>query len=461
MTPLWTAEQVVEATSGKAKDSWQASGLSIDSRTLEKGDLFIALKGEQFDGHDYVQVALEAGAAAVMVSAIPEEVAEDKLLVVDDTQKALEALAVHRRKHSAAHIIAVTGSVGKTSVKEMLATVLQDQGNTHATSGNLNNHIGLPLTLARMPLDTEYGVFELGMNHAGELTTLTQMLQPHVAMITSIEAVHLEFFDSVDDIAAAKSEIFAGVVPGGHAIIPFDSRYLPFLANEASKAGIVIDNIYSFGVGKHARYRLVKGKEHDDRQSLQVDANGRELAYDLKLVGRHQALNSVGVVAALDALGADSVQAQSSFGKIEPPEGRGRRYALTMGGKQVTLIDDSYNAGPASMQAALEVLGQATGRKVAVLGDMLELGETSEALHASLATPIQKHGIDKLFTAGDFMATLHQAVPEAVQGKHCSTAKDLLPALEQDLEAGDTVLIKGSHGSNMWQLAASLREYKG
>lgn len=455
---LWTSEDAVKATDGKASGSFAATGLSIDTRKLQKGDLYVALKGDTHDGHDFLDKAIAAGAVAAIVSREPEEAPAIPLLVVKDTLKALEAMAAFRRKQSNAKIIGVTGSVGKTSVKNMLAFALAEQGRTHSSGGNLNNHIGLPLSLARMPADVAFGVFELGMNHAGEIRALTKLLRPHVAVITGIEAVHLEFFSSLADIAEAKAEIFEGVEQGGGAVVPYDTDFLPLLAGRAHQHGIAIDNIISFGIGEHAAYKLLKGKETIRFQDLKVRVKDEELIYRLGLVGRHQALNSLAVLAAVNLAGADVKRAASSFVKIRPSEGRGRLYAIACGGKGAMLLDDSYNASPASMRASFAVLKLAQGRKVAALGDMLELGKDEATLHAELAEDIEKRGIDLVFTAGTRMANLHKALPSAIRGVHVESSLELLPVLKEQVQEGDTLLVKGSHGSLMFKLAEALRK---
>ncbi len=456
---LWSSADAAQATGGKLTGEFAATGVSIDTRTLKPGDLFVALKGENHDGRDYIGKAMEAGAAAALVSHVPEGV-EGKLplLVVEDTLRALWALAKFRRQESGAKIIAVTGSVGKTSIKNMLASILVKQGKTHATSGNYNNHIGLPLTLARLPQNAVYGVFELGMNHAGELRELTKLLRPYVAVVTAIEAVHLEFFGSLRAISEAKAEIFEGVEPGGAAVVPYDTDFLPLLAGRAHQHGIAIDNIASFGVGEYAAYKLLKGKESLRGQELLVRLKDKEMRYRLGTVGRHQALNSIAALAAVRLAGADVEKASAALAFITPPEGRGRLHALTLDGIRYTLLDDSYNASPASMRAAFHVLRLAEGRKIAALGDMLELGKAEDRLHAGLAEDILRARVDKVFTAGERMRKLYDALPENLRGAHCDSALDLLPIVRREIAQGDTLLVKGSHGSQMWKLAEALKK---
>ncbi len=454
--PLYTSEDIKKATGSTPTGDIKATGVSIDTRTLQEGDIFIALKGEQHDGHRFVAEACEKGAAAVIVQAVPANLPEDAITItVSDTQQTLWDLAAYNRARSKATYIGVTGSVGKTSVKEMLYTVLKQQGSAYVNPGNFNNHIGLPLSLARMPQDARFGIYELGMNHAGEISVLTRLLRPHIAVITAVEAVHLEFFDSVEGIAHAKAEICEGVVQGGTIILPCDNPHYPILL-ETAKAHH-IDTIYTFGKDTSATLQLVQHASHASGEQVTAECDGEALEYTLPLRGEHQALNSLVVLGVVHALNLPLAQASAAFAQITPMAGRGQRAHLTLAGIPITLIDDSYNASPVSMRAALAVLAQEKGRKIAVLGDMLELGDDEQQMHAALAQDIIASGIDLVFTAGTRMRALHDALPSTVAAAHHAAALDLLPVLQQTLQEGDAILIKGSHGSNMWQLVEALQ----
>lgn len=454
--PLYTSQDIEKATGSTIVSEVSVTGVSIDTRTLQKGDVFIALKGEQHDGHRFVAEALEKGAAAVIVQDIPENLPEDAVIItVSDTQQALWDLAAYNRARSNATYIGVTGSVGKSSVKEMLYTVLKQQGDAYVNPGNFNNHIGLPLSLARMPQDATFGIYELGMNHAGEIAALTRLLQSHIAVITAVEAVHLEFFDSVEGIAHAKAEICEGVVQGGSIILPRDNPHYPILL-ETAKAHH-IDTIYTFGKDASATLQLVQYVSHASGEQVTAECDGETLEYTLPLRGEHQALNSLVVLGIVHALNLPLAQASAAFTQITPMAGRGKRAHLTLADMPITLIDDSYNASPVSMHAALVVLAQEKGRKIAVLGDMLELGDDEQQMHAALAQDIIASDIDLVFTAGTRIRALHDALPSKVAAAHHAAALDLLPVLQQTLQEGDTILIKGSHGSNMWQLVEALQ----
>jgi UDP-N-acetylmuramoyl-tripeptide--D-alanyl-D-alanine ligase len=448
--PLWTWQAATAATQGTVSQGWQARGVSIDSRTVAMGDLFVALKGPNFDGHDYVAGALDKGAAAAMVTHRPDTVASNAdLIIVDDTMDGLSALARYRRAQSEARIVAVTGSVGKTGVKEALAYLLGRVGETHASAGNLNNQIGAPLSLARMPAQSDYGVFELGMNHAGEIEPLSRLVRPHVAIVTTIAPVHMEFFASVEAIAEAKAEIFVGVEPHGAAVINRDNPQYDLLARRAREAGI--ENIVGFGSHAEARFRLVSVESGAEGSRIEAAFDGRKLKYRLALPGRHQAHNSLAVLAAIHAVGADVFDAARAFGEIQPPKGRGARHVVKAGKIEFLLIDDSYNASPVSMVAALRVLADIAptraGRRIAVLGDMLELGQGEEKFHRDMADEAQAAGIDLVFAAGTRMAHMFDALPEKLRGGRADTSGDLSPMVAQALRDGDVVLVKGSAGS--------------
>lgn len=453
MSMLWNSKTAHEATGGKDAGEWQADRVVIDSRAVKPGDLFVALKGERFDGHDYIPAALEAGASAV----IADRPGEGCRMQVPDSLKALEQLGAYARGRSEARIVAVTGSVGKTSCKEMLRTALGALGETFASEGNFNNHIGAPLTLANLPQAAKFGVFELGMNHAGEIAPLSRLVRPHLAIITTVEAVHLEFFGTVEAIADAKAEIFEGVEKGGAALLNADNPQYGRLHAAAEKKGL---RVLAFGT-QAADGLLIDYAPTPEGCTLRARLDDREYIYTLGATGRHFALTSVAVLLAISELGLDVRQAAAALADFHEPDGRGRvlRPAQLNGAR---LIDDSYNASPASMRAAFAKTAEVwqreggKGRKLAALGDMLELGEGAEALHAGLAKEAQAAGFDTVFTAGQLMRNLHDALPRAMRGAHTVQARELLPHLRAALGPGDVLLVKGSHGSRMYELAAAL-----
>ncbi len=452
---LWTSQEAVRATAGTSPAQWRASGVSIDTRTLEKGDLFVALHGPNFDGHDFLAQAFAKGAAAAMIDGGD---ADGPALTVADTQSGLEDLGREARRRSGAAVIAVTGSVGKTGSKEALKFVLSRQGVTSASAGSLNNHWGVPLSLSRMPRDAAFGVFELGMNHPGEITPLTKMVRPHVALITTVEAVHSEFFDSVEDIADAKAEIFAGVEPGGAAVLNRDNRYFHRLA--AAARGHGIERIVPFGSDDEADFRVLDVADDTAGTVIDADLGGTVLRYRLAVPGRHWVLNSLGVLAAVAAAGGDVAEAAASLADLRAPKGRGRSHTVTMAGGPLTVIDESYNASPVSMGAAIEVLGRAVpgpgGRRIAVLGDMLELGEEAPELHERLAAPLAEENIDLVFTAGRHMARLARALDPGMLGGHADNSERLEAMVLEAVAPGDVVVVKGSAGSRTGRIVEAL-----
>ena len=457
---LWTAAEARAATGGRNTSDWRASGVSIDSRTIARDDLFVALNGPSFDGHDYVAQAFAGGAAAGLVSRTPEAVAADApLLLVDDTMVALGALARDARRRSNARVCAVTGSVGKTGTKEALRHVLSAQGATAASLSSLNNHWGVPLSLARMPSDAAYGVFEIGMNHAGEISPLVQLARPHVAVITTVERAHTEFFGSVEDVADAKAEIFDGVMHGGTAVLNRDNPHFERLERAARARGI--DDIIGFGSHEESDARLVTC-ELDDRSSrVSSVICGMAVDYRIGAPGRHWVMNSLAVLAAVHALGADVAAAAASLSGLAPLDGRGRIHELGPESARFTLIDDSYNANPASVRAAIETLGRFQpgrgGRRIAVLGTMRELGPDSAALHAELSEMLIANGIDLVFATGE-MGEAHDRLPEAMRGAYGDSGDAIVDAVAGAVHAGDVVMVKGSNASRMGVIVAALRD---
>jgi len=459
--PLWTDAEAAAATAGTLSGrQWTALGVSIDTRSLRPGDLFIALTGPHHDGHDHVAAALAAGAAAAIVSRRPENVAPDApLLLVADPAAALSALARAARARSKARIAAITGSVGKTGTKEMLGLALAEQGPTHTTAGNLNNHYGVPLSLARLPRDAVYAVFELGMNHPGELTPLSALVRPHVAVITAVEAVHLEFFASTEEIADAKAEILSGLEPGGIAVLPRDNRHFHRLAGAAAILG---HKTRSFGNHIDATARLLDCGIDPGSTAVFALVGERAMAYRVGVPGQHWAVNSLAVLLAAEALGADVLAAARALGAMTAPKGRGQRKRLPFGGGNIELIDESYNASPVSMAAAIATLASSRpakgARRIAVLGDMLELGEDSPALHAGLAEAIETWGIDLVYTAGPLMSHLDRALDASRRGGHADSADAVAPLVLAGLRPGDVVMVKGSAGSRMSRVVQALTE---
>ncbi len=458
---LWTAKEAALATGGRAQGDWEAKGVSIDSRAIAAGDLFIALKGPSFDGHDFVLDALGKGAAAVMVSKLPADLpAGAPLLQVGDTLEALTALGQAARTRSQARFIGVTGSVGKTGTKEALKACLAAQGPTAASVASFNNHWGVPLSLARMAPDSAYGVFEVGMNHAGEISALTAVLRPHVAIITTIAPVHLEFFDSVEGIADAKAEIFESMGADGTAVLNRDNAFYDHLAGKARAAGV--GRIVGFGTAAGAELRLESCDLGERSSRVRAEVFGRRIEYELGLPGEHSVMNSLAVLGAVEAAGADLDKALLELAKLAPLKGRGAREEIALpGGGRFELIDDSYNANPSSLRAAVAVLGSSRpgngGRRIAVLGDMLELGAEGERLHAGLAQPIEDAGIDLVFCCGSLMAALAEALPPALRGGHASDSQSLAPEVVAALGPGDVVLVKGSLGSRMAVVVEALK----
>ena len=460
--PLWMSNDAVAATNGRSTTGWNASGVTIDSRAVKPGDLFVAIKGPNFDGHAYAADALARGAVAAVVSHKPDNLPPGaSLLMVKDPLAALEDLARAARARTTARIAAVTGSVGKTSTKEALKLVLAAQGLTHASEGSLNNHWGVPLSLARLPETAAYGVFELGMNHAGELTPLSKLVRPHVAIITTIEAVHLEFFDSVDDIASAKAEVFAGIEKNGVAVLNQDNDYFGYLTRQALVRGAA--QVVGFGSGKGAWAQLLGYEPNESGARIDAEIGGKRIAFTIAAPGRHWALNSLAVLAAAVHLGADLEASAAALATMTAPKGRGARHSIALEDGAFTLIDESYNASPAAMRAAFAVLAsmqpapnaQGGGRRIAILGDMLELGADSAAIHAALA-PDLAAAAAMVCTAGRDMGALYEALPREMRAGHAGKAEELLPLLRKLIRPGDVVMVKGSHGSRMGLIVDAL-----
>jgi UDP-N-acetylmuramoyl-tripeptide--D-alanyl-D-alanine ligase len=462
MQPLWSWPELsaVLGTNAEGGATGSINGVSIDTRTLKAGDLFVALK-DQRDGHEFVPAAFKAGAAAALVSANYRRGAGDGALFrVPDTLAALESVgrAARQRLKPEARIIAVTGSAGKTGTKEMLRACLARLGATHASEKSYNNHWGVPLTLARMPQGTRYGVFEIGMNHAGEIRPLTKMVRPHAAIITTVEAVHLQHFSSVAAIADAKGEIFEGLMPGGAAIIKNDNPHAGRLKAIAERLGA---KPVTFGFRASAEVCGEDLRLSDDGSDMTVVIGGKRLRVRLGIPGQHIAENALAVVAALFEIGADLELAVTALAELEPPSGRGARSLLQIGGGEALLIDESYNANPASMHAALATLGsvprQKFSRRIAVLGDMLELGDEAPALHVGLKDAVDQADVDLIFACGPHMKGLYDALPEAKKGCYALTSPSLEATLAANLRRGDVVMVKASNGTRLGAIVTALK----
>lgn len=461
---LWTGKELEEALGSKSSGDFEVKGISIDSRVIEAGDLFVAIKGEQFDGHDYVAGALSRGAVAAIVSRVPNNLPEGaNLFVVADTLKALETLARYRRAQMKGKVVGITGSVGKTSTKEMLAHVFSAQGKTHATSGNFNNHIGLPLTLARMPRDAEFAAIEMGMNHSGEIEQLTAICQPDVAIVTTVEAVHLEYFDSEQGIALEKAQVYGGLTEGGTAILNRDNRHYDYMRQQVEQFGI--QRIRTFGHHPEADSHLLDYQETSDHfGQIHAMIVGEEVEFLLGVTGEHQAMNALAVLTAVDACGADVALAAAALADYHGAEGRGIVFCVrSTSHGTFCVMDDSYNASPASVKAAIKNLcdyqrRQGKGRSIAVLGDMLELGVNAPKMHAELAHNIVENDIKLVFTAGANMKSLYDALPEEKRGGHLPQSSDAAVAVADVVQDGDIVLVKGSHGVHMEKVVNALKE---
>ncbi len=452
MTPIWTAAEIAAATKGTVQGDFAATGVAFDSREVGPGDLFIALKGETTDGHRYVDGAFAQGAGGAIVSA---PVAHPHVLV-EDTTAALNALGIAARTRTAARIAGVTGSVGKTSTKEALAAALAraNRGPVHRSVKSYNNHTGVPLSLSRMPASTFYGVFEMGMNHAGEIAALTRLVRPHVALITAIAPAHIENLGSMEAIADAKGEIFEGLEPGGTAILPFDTPYRDRLLRHATgKAQKIITFGRSTDADVHARDVI----QTDHGTMVIAVLPGAELSFTLSQPGDHWVLNALAVLASVQAMGGDLAAAGLALGELEGLAGRGARHQIAAQSGTALVIDESYNANSASMTATLAVLGETSARRrIAILGEMRELGAQADALHADLAAPVLATGVDRVVLVGAGMAPLFEALSGKGDVRHVPDADAALAAIASDIQADDAILIKGSNAVGLSRVVSGL-----
>ena len=453
MTPLWTSDEIAAATRGTASGAFTASGVTFDSREVQPGDLFLALSGEATDGHRFLPQAFAQGAAGAVVSAD----ADGPNFRVADTFAALEDLGRAARARTSAKVIGVTGSVGKTSTKEALYACLDRAapGEAHRSVKSYNNHTGVPLSLARMPAATRYAVLEMGMNHPGELAHLTTLVRPHVAMVTAIAPAHTEFFPDESAIADAKGEIFRGLEPGGVAIVPYDSPHRDRLIAAAQPyAGRIV----TFGSDRAADVRPLEVMRTSAGGTFVTAKVGqRELSFTIAQPGAHWVSNALAVLAAVDAVGADLAQAGLAFAELGGLQGRGLRSTIPVEGGTALLIDESYNANPASMRATLAVLAQESGRHVAVLGEMRELGDASADYHRDLADAVRAARVETALLVGEAMAPLAQALEGATDLVHVATAAEALDHVTRVIAPGDAVLVKGSNGVGLSRVVAALR----
>ena len=459
---IWTSKDAIEATNGRCSGEWNAYGVSIDTRTLQKGDLYVALKGDNLDGHNYVVQAMEKGACAAIVDCDIEGVDRSKLLVVKDTLKAMEALGKAARNRTQAKVIGITGSVGKTGTKEMLNAALQSQGQTHASIKSYNNHWGVPLTLSNMHSGTDFGIFEMGMNHANEIAPLSKMVKPHIAIITTIAEVHIENFENgLEGIINAKAEIFDGVAENGQVVLNRDNDVFELLKQKAEAKNLTV---HSFGEHKESDAVLKECLIAANGSRITADIAGEDVKFTLPIAGKHIACNALAVLLAVKLAGGNVQEAAQNLAHQEPIAGRGKREFINMGeaDNPVTLIDESYNASPVAMNAAFKVLALIDpgrgGRRIAVLGDMLELGKNAPQMHKDLALPLKAANVDLVYTCGKHMKKLYEELPANQRGAHKETSHELAEIVPDVLAPGDVVMVKGSLGSRMGLVVEALRE---
>jgi UDP-N-acetylmuramoyl-tripeptide--D-alanyl-D-alanine ligase len=454
MSVLWTSAELRAATGGTLGAEVAVTGISIDTRTIAPGDLFVALRDAR-DGHDFVAEALAKGAACALVDRDPPGVAAGApLLRVADTLAGLQALGAAARGRSTARVVGVTGSVGKTTTKEMLRIALGALGPTHASAASYNNHWGVPVTLARAPRDARFAAIEMGMNNRGEIAPLARMARPHVAIITTIGTAHIGNLGSQEAIAEEKADILLGLEKAGAAILPAESPFLPLLLARAKQAGA---RVLTFGESARADIQLTDYVAGAERGTARLLMDGLPLSVHLGAPGLHLAINACAVIAAVHALEGDVVAAAESLAAFGAPAGRGQRVTLALPGGAALLIDDSYNASPASIRAGLAVLAaQPATRRIVALGDMRELGEGAAAMHADLASDVAATA-GLVYCCGPLMRHLFDALPAAQRGAHLPDSAALAPVLAAALRPGDAVLVKGSLGSRMAAVVAALK----
>lgn len=463
MSELWTAEEAQAATGGRLLngDTWSVTGVSIDTRSLEPGDLFVALKDVR-DGHDFLAQAFVSGASAALISDARKVEGLGAALAVPDVLESLRKLGQAARDRCVAKRVAVTGSVGKTSTKEALAICLSASGQTHRSVKSYNNHWGVPLTLSRMPRESQFAVFEIGMNHRGEILPLTQLVKPHAALVTTIAPAHVENLGSLEAVADEKGDIYAGLEPGGSAIIPNEAPHADRLIAAAERNGA---NLVRFGRDAICEARLLRFDMDATGSNAEAEILGRSIKYRVGVEGAHWALNSVAALAATDVVGADLEAGAHALEHLRAFDGRGVAQQVAAPFGAFMLVDDSYNANPASMAAAIATLAARQpgpgGRRIAALGDMLELGPNESAYHAGLSEPLEQAGIDLVFAAGPRMAALMETLPASRRGGYAESADALIPIIAPSLRSGDIVLVKGSNGSKMSRVVAALQRLNG
>ncbi len=463
MGDLWTAAEAARATGGRLinGEAWSANGVSIDTRTLEPGDLFVALKDVR-DGHDFLAQAFVSGASGALISDESKADGLGPCIVVGDVLEGLRKLGAAALERSAAKRVAVTGSVGKTSTKEALAVCLSASGATHRSVKSYNNHWGVPLTMSRMPRESAYAVFEIGMNHRGEILPLTQFVRPHAALVTTIAPAHVENLGSLEAVADEKGDVYAGLEPGGAALVPNEAPHAARLIDAAERAGAAI---IRFGREAECEARLLRFDMDETGSTAEAEILGRVLRYRVGVEGAHWALNSLASLAAADVVGADVEAAAHALEHLRAFDGRGTAQRINAAFGSFLLVDDSYNANPASMAAAFSTLAARKpgpgGRRIAALGDMLELGADERAYHAGLAKPLEEAGVDLVFAAGPRMAALMEALPPSRRGGYAENADALIPIISGAMRPGDIVLVKGSNSSRMSRVVSALAALKG
>ena len=450
MSALWSSDEVARALGAVIAAPFEANGVTFDSRAVGKGDLFFALKGETTDGHGFVPEAMKRGAAAAVVSRDVEN-AGGTLIRVPDTLKALEGLGRAARRRSNARIASVTGSVGKTSTKDALRAMLSAQAPTSASAASFNNHVGVPISLARLPREARYGVFEIGMNHPGEIEPLARQVEAHVGVVTNVGPAHIGFMGSEEAIADEKACLFAGMAQGAVAVLNRDGKHYERLAGHARRFGV--SRIVGFGRGETAEARLVSCSLQDSGSDVVALIHGRRIEYRLGAAGEHWVLNSIAALAVAEALGADVEQAAASLANVTASPGRGARRFLKFGTGTVELLDESYNGNPMSVRAMLAILARTEpakgGRRLLALGDMRELGEGADAYHAGLADAVSASGATQVFLCGPHMEALWRKLEPAQRGVHRPDSMALAGEVAAALQAGDVIAVKGSLGSKM------------
>lgn len=463
MPYIWNESSITEATKCEIFGKWNACGVSIDTRKIKDSEVFIACRGANIDGHTYVKIAFSKNASAAIVEYIPEGLSENelaKLILVEDSIRALKDLALFNRARINAKIVAITGSVGKTSTKEAMYTALSVVSNTYCSPGNYNNDLGLLISMASMPLETTSAVFELGMSNVGEMKALTEILQPDVAVITIIAAVHLSNFDSIEAIANAKAEIFLGMNEKGVVFLNGDNEMYSLLKQKAEQKGI--SQIYSFGVSKGNDSHAISSKREDNFTLVSALILGEKTDYKIAAYGAHHIVNTLAVLSVVKKLGFDMKKAAKALEGFDNIKGRGKVLKIKINEKNILLVDDSYNASPESMKAAFSAMAEIktkdTKRVVAILADMYELGENADNIHKLLFENIKQSKIDKVITVGELMKNLYDTIPEQVRIKHFENYLDAIEGIDKYIEDMDCVLVKGSFGTKIHKLVNYLEE---